>query len=293
MYGFLRKMTTRLADPVDYFLRLSNANGDEEIHLNDYMGQTISLNFLGQVECLNCGTATRKSYSQGYCYACFKKLAQCDLCVMSPDRCHFAEGTCRDPEWGQRFCMQPHLVYLANSSGIKVGITKPDQIPTRWIDQGAVQAVAIMEVDTRQQAGLVEAIYKQHISDRTHWQRMLKADDPYVDLSSIRDDLAMDVSDDIDALRQRFGAESIRAVDREVQIIKFPINLYPTKVVSLNFDRTPEVSGRLLGIKAQYLILDTGVINLRKFTAYQVEFIAGPGTDSPASARTNSQASLF
>lgn len=270
MRGYMRKMGVVLKEPVDYFLRL----GEAEIPLNPYIGHRIQLIYHGNIQCQHCGQATRKSYSQGYCYPCFKKLAQCDLCVVSPERCHYDQGTCREPDWGERFCMQPHVVYLANSSGIKVGITKPDQIPTRWIDQGAVQAIPLFEVDTRQQSGFVEVAFKRHISDTTQWQRMLKVDDSHVDLKHIRNELLPQVSAELTTLRCRFGERSIRPIDdAEVQTIRYPVDRYPTKVVAMNFDKTPTVEGILLGIKGQYLILDTGVINLRRFTSYEIELV--------------------
>jgi hypothetical protein len=274
MQGFLSKMGVRLSDPVlsdpvDYYLRL---NG-EETHLNPFIGHRVRLTWLGNIQCQNCERPTKKSYSQGYCYPCFKRLAQCDLCVVSPERCHFDEGTCREPDWGEQFCMQPHVVYLANSSGIKVGITKPEQLPTRWIDQGAVQAVPIFNVQTRQQSGLVEVVFKDHISDKTQWQRMLKADDPHVDLAKIRDDLFKEVEGEIRALQDRFGIQAIQPVtDGEIQVIRYPVDRYPTKVSSMNFESTNPVEGILLGIKGQYLIFDTGVINLRRFTSYEIDF---------------------
>ena len=267
MRGFLRKMTNRLNDPVDYYLPL----GEEEFHLNPYLGDRIQLIFHGRIRCLHCGQASKKSYGQGFCYPCFKKLPQCDLCIVSPERCHFEKGTCRDSVWGKEFCMQPHLVYLANSSGVKVGITKPDQLPTRWIDQGAVQAVPIFRVNSRQVSGLVETIFKQHVTDKTQWRRMLKGDNPPVDLKQTRDDLMGRVTSELSELQDRFGLQAVQAVDTGVQDIIYPVQQYPTKIVSMNFDKTPSIEGTLLGIKGQYLIFDCGVINLRRFTSYDVE----------------------
>ncbi|MBT7529595.1 MAG: DUF2797 domain-containing protein, partial [Gammaproteobacteria bacterium] len=159
-------------NPVQYSLRLN----DEAYPLNEYIGQKVTLKHLGTIECLECGRASKKSFSQGYCYPCFKKLAQCDLCIVSPERCHFDQGTCRDADFAANFCMQPHIVYLANSSGIKVGITRPENLPTRWIDQGAVQALPVMSVMTRQQSGFVEVAFKKLVSDKTHWQKMLRGE---------------------------------------------------------------------------------------------------------------------
>ncbi|HKI73379.1 MAG TPA: DUF2797 domain-containing protein [Pseudomonadales bacterium] len=263
-------MGVTLAEPVDYTLRFEDA----EYPLNPFIGHRIQLVYHGNIRCQHCGNATKKSYSQGYCYPCFKKLAQCDLCVVSPERCHFDKGTCREPDWGEAFCMQPHIVYLANSSGIKVGITKPEHLPTRWIDQGAVQALPVVAVQTRQQSGFVEVAFKNHITDKTQWQRMLKADDPLVDMGAIRDDLLAQVQGDLDELQQRFGIQAIQPItDADAQTIRYPVDRYPTKVVSMSFDKTPLIEGVLYGIKGQYLIFDTGVINLRRFTSYEVELV--------------------
>ncbi|HJN51447.1 MAG TPA: DUF2797 domain-containing protein [Pseudomonadales bacterium] len=267
-HGTLSKMASHLAQPVEYSLRL----GDEAIALNPHLRQKIKLRYTGAIFCESCGRKTKRSFSQGYCYPCFKKLASCDLCVVSPDRCHYDQGTCRDPEWGERFCMQPHLVYLANSSAVKVGITKPDQLPTRWIDQGASQALPVMRVATRQQSGLVEVIFKQEVSDRTQWQTMLKSEGARLDLRSFRDELFATLDADIQALQQRFGIQAIQNdLDAQPVDIEYPVQQYPTKVVSLNFDKQPNIEGILLGIKGQYLIFDIGVINIRKFTSYEVE----------------------
>lgn len=265
------------ADPVQYFLRID----DEAVPLNEHIGSRISLKWTGMIACINCGRASKKSYSQGYCYPCFKKLAQCDLCVVSPERCHHAEGTCRDEEFAQNFCMQSHLVYLANSSGIKVGITRQENLPTRWVDQGAVQAIPILAVQTRQQSGFVEVAFKNHISDKTQWQQMLKSEDQHIDLLAARDELMTQVEADLEPVIQRFGIQAIQPiVDAEVQTIVYPVQQYPTKVTSLSFDKSEEVSGVLQGIKGQYLILDNGVINLRRFTSYEVTFTTGGPSES-------------
>lgn len=274
MSGFLRKMSSHVTDDdqVEYNLRLN----DESVPLNPHIGDQVTLLYTGNIQCIHCGRTTKKSYSQGYCYPCFKKLAQCDLCVVSPERCHFDEGTCRDNSFAESFCMQPHIVYLANSSGIKVGITKTENLPTRWIDQGAVQALPMFNVETRQQSGFVEQAFKQHISDKTQWQQMLKAEDRHIDLKATRDELLSQVKPELEKVVKRFGIQAIQPLtEADVSTFRYPVEQYPTRVVSLSFDKTPEVAGRLLGIKGQYLILDTGVINLRRFTSYEIEFRVG------------------
>jgi hypothetical protein len=171
--------------------------------------------------------------------------------------------------------MQEHIVYLANSSGLKVGITRPSQIPTRWIDQGAMQAIPIMRVATRQQSGLVEAAFKKHVSDKTQWQQMLKADSTPRDLLEAKDALFELVKEDIEALQNQFGIQALQVITEPAPVeIQFPVSQYPTKIKSLNLEKTPEVNGTLIGIKGQYLILDIGVINLRKYTSYEVEISA-------------------
>lgn len=273
-------MTSRHNDPIDYYLKLN----DEEIHLNPHIGSRIKLSYTGVINCIHCGRTTKKSFSQGYCYPCFRKLAQCDLCMMSPERCHHAEGTCRDNDFAASFCMNEHIVYLANSSGIKVGITRQENLPTRWIDQGAVQALPVFAVQTRQQSGFVEVAFKSHISDKTQWQRMLKEDPASVDLPEARDRLVQEIANELAELRQRFGLQAIQPISNaEVQTFRYPVLEHPTKVKSMNFDKMPEVEGVLQGIKGQYLIFDVGVINIRKFTAYEIEFSAEPSQTSAAS----------
>ncbi len=265
--GQLRKMHTRLVSPVAYQLPL----GDRLVELNAHLGQPVKLTFTGEINCLHCGRKTKKSFSQGYCYPCFTRLPQCDSCIVKPEKCHFHEGTCRDPAWGERHCFQPHVVYLANSSGVKVGITRGEQVPTRWIDQGAVQALPILEVDNRLHSGLIEQIIAAHVSDKTNWRTMLKGQIEPIDLVAERDRLLALCALQLDALREQYGQDAIRALDAEVVNIEYPVLEYPTKVATHNFDKNPEVAGVLLGIKGQYLILDTGVINIRKFAAYNVQ----------------------
>lgn len=265
--GSLSKMAVRLGETAQYAFRLD----EQEVPVNPLLGKRVRLEFLGAIHCTHCGRKTKKSFSQGYCYPCFTKLAQCDSCIVSPEKCHFDAGTCREPEWGERFCMTDHVVYLANSSGVKVGITRASQIPTRWLDQGASQALPIFRVATRQQSGLVEDLLRTQVADKTNWRALLKGDAVPLDLPAIRDQLLESCAEGIAALQQRFGLQAIQPVsDADVLEIRYPVEAYPTKVASHDLEKTPVVEGILRGIKGQYLILDTGVINLRKYTAYQV-----------------------
>ena len=265
--GALSKMCTRLEQPVQYSLRL----GEQDLDLNALLGQGVRLEYLGAIHCSHCGRKTKKSFSQGYCYPCFSKLAQCDTCIMSPERCHYAAGTCREPAWGEQFCMTDHVVYLANSSGAKVGITRATQVPTRWIDQGATQALPIMRVATRQQSGLVEDVLRSQVTDRTNWRAMLKGEAAPLDLAQLAGEIFEACHAGITTLQERFGLQAIQPLsDLAVVDIAYPVLAYPAKVASFDLEKTPVVEGTLQGIKGQYLIFDTGVINIRKFTAYQL-----------------------
>ncbi len=269
--GHIQKMSAVLSTPVEYSLPI----GEELVSLNPYIGKPIKLSYLGNIHCSNCGKKTKKSYSQGYCYPCMAKLAQCDLCIMKPETCHYHLGTCREPEWGEQFCFQDHYVYLANSSGLKVGITRHTQVPTRWIDQGATQALPIFKVKTRLQSGQVETVLKQYVADKTDWRKMLKGMSEPKDLVEERDRLLAIASEELEALQRANGEGQIELLtDAKPIDIEYPVLEYPTKVSSLNFDKNPVVEGVLMGIKGQYLILDKGVLNIRKFGSYQLQFDA-------------------
>jgi hypothetical protein len=269
MQGLLKKMHSRLESQVQYDLPL----GDHSIALNPLMGKSIKLTYTGHIFCVHCRRSIKKSYNQGYCYPCFISLAQCDLCIMKPENCHYEAGTCREPAWGEAFCFKPHMVYLANSSGIKVGITRQTQIPTRWIDQGAVQALPIFKVQSRYMAGLIEIAIAKHVSDKTNWQKMLKNHVEPVDLAAKRDELVIKCQSELAEVTQRFGKQAIEFLSEERNVdIHFPVDTYPVKIKSFNFDKSPEVSGILQGVKGQYLLLDTGVINIRKYAGYEVAF---------------------
>ena len=258
--GNLRKMKVAGTAPVQYELPLD----EELVSLNPFLGKKISLRFDGEINCINCGRKTNKSFQQGYCYPCMQSLARCDLCILKPELCHFHKGTCREPDWGRENCMIDHFVYLAVSSGLKVGITRHSQVPTRWIDQGAVAAIPIARVGSRYDSGRVEVALKEHFDDKTNWRNMLKNiivdADPVTEREKIMpvlQDILKDYSD-------------YEVMEDTVYRFEYPVLEYPNKVKSLGFDKTPLVEGTLLGIKGQYLIFDHGVINIRKHGGYRV-----------------------
>lgn len=262
--GYLHKMRVSLQDPVEYRLNLSG----QALLLNDLLGRRLRLEYLQNIECIHCARKISKSFNQGYCYPCFRSLAQCDTCIVSPEKCHYHLGTCREPEWGRAHCMQPHIVYLSNTSGVKIGVTRESQVPTRWIDQGAVQALSVLRVSKRYHAGLVESAFKQYLNDKTNWRNMLKNDVEDIDLLEVfetvwpklEQTLSDELMNDVEVIAERTGITSIR----------YPSNRYPTRVSSFNLDKNPVVEGILDAIKGQYLIFDNGVINLRKYAGYQV-----------------------
>jgi len=272
--GHLQKMLTSMGSssdaPIEYELPLDQ----ERIPLNAYIGKNIKLTYLEEIHCQECGRKVSKSYNQGFCFPCFKSLAKCDMCIMKPETCHYHTGTCRQPEWGEEFCFKEHYVYLANSSGVKVGITRGTQIPTRWIDQGASEALPIFRVSNRLLSGKLEMAIKEHVSDRTDWRKMLKGSAEHVDLASKRDELVSLAKKEIQEIEAKFGKSEIEFLNEKQIQLNFPVESYPEKVKSLNFDKTAEIEGTLQGIKGQYLILDIGVLNIRKFGGYLIEFSA-------------------
>ena len=182
---------------------------------------------------------------------------------MRPETCHYHLGTCREPDWGLSNCFAPHIVYLANSSGIKVGITRKTNTPSRWIDQGAISALPILEVKTRLESGLIEKALKSFITDKTNWRTMLKNETEPTDLVTAKVSLLAEVSSLVDELDAKTLPDDIINID-------YPVLKYPTKVVSLSFDKNPVISGVLNGIKGQYLLLESGVLNVRKFSSYHL-----------------------
>jgi hypothetical protein len=266
--GGLRKMQVELGEIVRYGLFPEQGG----LCLNDSLGQSIRLSFTGAIHCVACDRLTKKSFNQGYCFPCLRKLAACDSCIVSPEKCHLAEGTCREPDWAETHCQVPHIVYLSNTSSVKVGITRETQIPTRWIDQGATQAKPIARVQTRHQSGLLEVLCAQQVGDRTAWQTMLKGDGEPQDLEAIRQKVMASCKEGITDLQLQYGESAFELLEDAPETeIKYPVLNWPEKVKAHNFDKQPVVEGTLMGIKGQYLMLDTGVLNIRKFGGYEVE----------------------
>lgn len=245
---------------VSYYLPI----GDDTIPMNGLLNQRIHLTFSGDIYCLHCGNRTKKSYGQGYCYPCFISIPETDVCILRPELCQAHLGISRDMEWSKTHCLQDHYVYLAISSGLKVGVTRASQVPTRWMDQGAHQAILLARTPNRYLAGKIEIAIKKRISDRTNWREMLRN---YQDTS-------------IDLLREKEITTGMipgdygkyRLTDNRIWEFRYPVETFPEKVRSIGFDKIPDYSGILKGVKGQYLIFDGGdVLNIRKHNGYHIE----------------------
>lgn len=256
--GTLSKMRTELDEPVQYYLNLN----DQELCLNNYIGSEITLKHTGNIFCRSCGTKTKKSFGEGFCYKCFISSPLTEECVLRPELCRAHEGIARDMNYAKTHCLIDHYVYLANSSSLKVGVTRHHQIPTRWIDQGASFAIPFAKTPDRHTAGAIEVALKEHIADKTNWRNMLKNNVPDIDLLEESDRVATLLPEEY----QYFLVD-----DADIIAIRYPVQKYPDKVKSCSFDKTPEISGLLNGIKGQYLLFDGGhCLNIRKFSGYEI-----------------------
>lgn len=247
--------------------RYELAIGSELLHLNDLLGQGLQFRLCPDPVCGHCDARVTQLMGGGYCRNCFFALARCDTCFVSPARCHFAAGSCREPDWGERVCMQPHLVYLANSSGLKVGLTQQGRQQQRWLSQGATQGLVIALADTRRDAGVLEALIAQSISDRTQWRRLVSQPPVNIQLQSTREQLQARLD-----LPQ--GCRWL-ADESELQLA-YPVAAYAPPVQCLLGEKTPVLEDNLCGIKGQYLLLQNGVFNVAKHAGLTVAVDAMP-----------------
>lgn len=259
VFGQLSKMSVSLNDEIEYTLHLS-----EKVKMNALIGANVQLKWTGVINCQKCSKKTKKSFGEGFCYNCFVSAPEAAECIIRPELCRAHLGEGRDIEWEEKHHNQPHIVYLAASSAVKVGITRTTQVPTRWIDQGASSAIVLAETSNRYEAGVLEVALKEFFTDKTHWQKMLKNDiDESIDLVESKWELEEHLPND---LLELFSD------DDDVTVLNFPVKKYPMKVKSLTFDKIPTIEGVLAGIKGQYLIFEDGsVFNVRRHTSYQVE----------------------
>ena len=256
--GVLVKMQTEFEKPIQYYLIFENSF----LNVNQLLNKDVEISFLGY-QCLNCNKK-KKIFRQGYCYDCFYSSASVGDWIMKPELSTAHLGIQdRDLVYEEKVQLQPHIVYLALSSEVKVGVTRKTQVPTRWIDQGATEAIAIVEVPNRYLAGITEVALKNHYADKTNWRKMLQNEIVPVDLIQER----LKVENLIPAEVQDF----FYSQKNDLYSIQYPVIEYPKKINSLNLDKIPNFKGRLMGIKGQYLIFEDGtVFNVRNYEGYVV-----------------------
>ncbi|GEP49569.1 hypothetical protein FNO01nite_02410 [Flavobacterium noncentrifugens] len=256
--GTLSKMETEFGYPIQYYLVFESSF----LNVNQLLGKEVEISFRGY-QCLNC-SKKKKIYRQGFCYDCFYSSPAVGDWIMRPELSTAHLGIAdRDLDYETRVQLTPHVVYLALSSDVKVGVTRKTQVPTRWIDQGACQAVSVVEVPNRYLAGITEVALKDHFVDKTNWRKMLQNEVLDLDLLTEKTRIFEFLPEEV---QPYFNAE----LDEHL-ILNYPVIEHPKKVTGLNLDKTPNFKGKLIGIKGQYLIFHDGtVFNVRSFEGYVV-----------------------
>ncbi|TGL17050.1 DUF2797 domain-containing protein [Leptospira yanagawae] len=284
--GFVRKMSHKGTTPVSYTWEFATYAEDKkqkeirvaehqaDVAMETFLGKKINLYTNDEIRCMHCGKKTKKSFNQGYCFTCFSSLAENDMCILRPETCHHHKGTCRDANWGNTNCFKKHVVYFANSSGLKVGITKENPISNRWVDQGARFGIPILEVDSRRDAGILEHFLSKFLPDKTSWQKMVSGDPNYIDLKKEADKFLnhLEKNEFVSPLETKQKLVWRRITLSEIQEIQYPILSYPSKVKSLKLTKDTPISDTLVGIKGQYLLFENGVINIRSLGGLYIEF---------------------
>lgn len=255
--GVLQKMQTENGNPIQYYLVFEN----DFLNFNQVLNKTVEISFIKH-QCLNC-KLDKPIYRQGFCKSCFFEIPTAGDWIMRPElsTAHLDQED-RDLAYEKKVQLQPHIVYLANSSNVKVGVTRKTQVPTRWIDQGAHEAIEIVEVPNRYLAGITEVALKNHVGDKTNWRKMLT--------NNVDDENLIEWRN---KLKQYIPEEALQYFieDNQETHLEFPVMQYPEKVKSLNLDKTPNYKGTLKGIKGQYLIFeDNTVFNIRSNEGYYV-----------------------
>ncbi len=244
--------------PVSYYIELS----DHKINMNNLIGKHITINFENQINCINCGAKTNKSFHQGYCYPCFISVPQCDLGILHPEKDMAHKGISRDMEWAKLNSLTDHYVYLAITGGLKVGVTRHTQVPTRWIDQGAIKAVRLAKTPYRNLAGQIEVALKKHLSDKTNFSKMLKTKSAEIDLLNIKKETELKIPEEF---------KQYISFNNQIESFSYPFDYSIDKFNSISLDKTQTISGKLIGIKGQYLIFENGdIINIRKHNGYLI-----------------------
>lgn len=256
--GQLRKMISENGTPIRYYLNLK----DDFLDVNQQLGKKIKI-YHNHNECLGCGL-DKEIFRMGYCKNCFFTLPEANDSIIRPELSTAHLGVeQRDLEWEKKFELQPHIVYLAVSSNLKVGVTRVAQIPTRWIDQGASSAIIMAKTENRYEAGMIEVEMKNHMADKTNWQKMLRNEVPEVDL--VKEKLFY---------KQLLPENEAKYYlpDDTIYGFNYPVSTYPQKVKSLNLKKQKEFEGVLSGIKGQYWIFEDGTVwNVRGHEGFYVK----------------------
>ena len=257
--GVLTKMQTEFGSPIQYYLVFDSSF----LNVNQLLGRDVDLNFMG-FQCLNCGK-NKKIFRMGFCYDCFYSTPAAGDWIMKPELSTAHLGVAdRDLEYEQKVQLQPHIVYLASSSDIKVGVTRKSQVPTRWIDQGASQAMPLVEVPNRYLAGITEVALKDHMGDKINWKKMLLNNVAPADLAAKRTEMKQWLPDEVKPY--------FETTKEQLYTLDYPVLEYPKKITSLNLTKTPTYSGKLVGVKGQYFIFEDGtVFNVRSNEGFVVQ----------------------
>jgi hypothetical protein len=255
--GNILKMRTEWANPVHYFLPM----GENEVNMNGLIGKDISLEFTGRINCISCGKITKTSFGQGFCYNCLQTAPEASESIVRPELSKAHLGIARDMEWARKNDLIEHVVYLALSNEVKVGVTRIHQVPTRWIDQGASSAIKLVTTPNRHIAGTIEVFLKKYFTDKTNWRTMLK-NELLLGIELVKE--KQRVLQLLPRELQKYAEPNNNIVE-----INYPVENFPEKINNVGFDKTPVIEGQLAGIKGQYLIfIDGSVLNVRKHNGY-------------------------
>ena len=255
----LSKMPAFVNGKVHYLLKMDN----DFVKINNFVGRELEVEFTGEKYCASCGNQFENLYRMGFCKNCFYTSPEAGESIIRPElsRAHLGEED-RDLAFEKGYQLQPHVVYLANSGGLKVGVTREPQVPTRWIDQGASQAIVLAKTSNRYEAGMIEVDMKNHVADKTVWQRMLKNEDADIDLVEEKKRLGSLMSEEY----RHFISD-----DDHLYKLDYPVEHYPTKVKAINLDKNKNIKAVLQGVRGQYMIFEGGgVLNVRAHTGYRV-----------------------
>ena len=256
--GVLKKMTSIHDNPVRYIIDFDN----DLIFLNQIIGKKIKIHKTGYC-CLSC-LENIQIFANGFCKKCFFESPIAGDWIMKPElsKAHLGIED-RDISYEKKVQLQNHIVYLSKTSGIKVGVTRSNNMSTRWIDQGAIEAVELIEVPNRYLAGVAEVKLKEKFSDKTNWRKMLTSNFEEADIIKNKK-IALD------ELGSEF--EEFFKTDSEVMKFNYQIDKSIDSVKSVSLKKSDDIEGKLIGIKGQYLIFeDSSVFNVRSNEGYVVD----------------------